>query len=259
MDKTFTLRVDLESDKGIKYGLPRLLDLLREYNIKASFYLVMGGESGLKEIVKYRGKLKSAGERLLKVWSTKEKIRIVLFPKDFVKENLSILKRILKEGHELGLHGWKHREWARGLDKININHRIKIAKQKYKDLFVQNPISFAAPGFETNENVLRILEEEGITHISDFVGKKVKKYGKIKNVPITICGETRMPIIEYLVGKRKNDEEILKEIEKKIKKEKIFSFYIHGLFEARFKLELLEKIFKFVKKEKFQNKRVVDY
>ena len=63
MKKTFTLRVDLESDKGIKEGLPKLLDLLKRYDLKASFYLVMGGESNIWEILKYRKKMASADER----------------------------------------------------------------------------------------------------------------------------------------------------------------------------------------------------
>ena len=88
--KTFTLRVDLESDKGIKKGVSKLLDLLKKYNIKASFYLTMGGESNISEILKYRSNLKTSGERKVKVWSLKEKIRMVFFPRDFVKGNKKI-------------------------------------------------------------------------------------------------------------------------------------------------------------------------
>src|SRR3972149_3173759 len=131
MKKTFTLRVDLESDKGIKEGLPKLLDLLKRYDLKASFYLVMGGESNIWEILKYRKKMASADERKIKVWTLKEKARMALFPKDFVKSNKNILQRILEEGHELGLHGWKHREWTRGLERINIERTIDKAINRY--------------------------------------------------------------------------------------------------------------------------------
>jgi peptidoglycan/xylan/chitin deacetylase (PgdA/CDA1 family) len=259
MKKKFTLRVDLESNKGIRKGLPRLLDLLKKYNLKASFYLVMGGESSLKEIINHRGKLKSAGERSLKIWSTKEKIRMVLFPKDFVKDNINILRRILEEGHELGLHGWKHRAWTRGLDRINIREHVIKAKKKYLKIFDKLPISFCSPGFNSNPKVIKILEEEGIRFISDFSGDTPQYYGKIKNVPITICGKNRTPIIEYMVSLRKSDKDILNYLKKNMKNNKVSSFYIHGLFEARFKLNLLEEIFKFIKTEKIQPMRIIDY
>jgi len=259
MIKTFTLRVDLESDKGIKEGLPKLLDLLKRYDLKASFYLVMGGESNIFDIFKYKGKMKSSAERKIKVWSLRDKIRVVLLPKDFVKENKKILGRILDEGHELGIHGWKHRAWTRGLDKINIKEHLVKAKRKYIKYFGKTLVSFSSPGFNTNKGVLKFLELGKIKYISDFPGEKIKNYGKIKNIPMTILGENKTPIIEYLISKDKNDGEILEYMKKQIKEKKLVSFYIHGLFEARFKLNLLEEIFKFIKNKKLKNKRIMDY
>jgi len=256
--KTFTLRVDLESDKGIREGIPKLLDLLKKYDLKASFYLVMGGESNIFEILKYNKKMESSAERSIKVWSLTDKLRMAFLPKDFVKANKEILQRILDEGHELGIHGWKHREWTRGLDKININEKINKAINRYNNLFGQKPISWTSPGFNINDNVLTILEKEGIQYISDFEGEKLKLYGKIKNIPMTICGDNRTPIIENLISKGKNDEEILEFIKKEMDKE-IISFYIHDLFEARFKLDLLGKIFEIVKDKRIVNKRIIDY
>jgi len=257
--KTFTLRVDLESDKGIQFGVPKLLNLLKKYNLKASFYIPMGGESNIFELLSNRIKIKSAGERNIKIFSLFEKLRMVFFPKDFVKSNLIILKKILEEGHELGIHGWKHREWTRGLEKIDVEKRILMAKIKYIKLFNKKPISFASPGFNINNKVIKSLEKLNFLFISDFQGKNITKIENLTNFPITITGENKTPIIEYLVGKRKKDVEILEYIQKESKKQEIFSFYIHGLFEARFKLNLLEEIFKFVKKEKFTNKRIIDY
>ena len=68
-----------------------------------------------------------------------------------------------------------------------------------------------------------------------------------------------MPIIEYLVSLGKSDEEILEIIKKEIEEKELASFYIHGMFEARFKIKLLEEIFKFIKRNKIRNKRVIDY
>ena len=257
-EKTFTLRVDLESNKGIK-AVPELLNLLKKYGIKGSFYLTMGGESNFLDIIRYRKKLISSGERTLKVWSLKEKLRMAFFPKDFVTLNRKILKRILEDGHELGLHGLKHRAWARGLDQINIKEHIIKSKSKYEKIFQREPISFSAPGFNINNKVLEALEKNGILFISDFSGETPKFYKKIKNIPITVLGKNKMPFIEYWVRKRKTDKEILEIFKEDIKDKKLISFYIHGLFEARFKLNLLEEIFKFIKTKKIINKRIIDY
>lgn len=259
MRKTFTLRVDMESNRGIREGIPRLLDLLKKYNLKASFYVTMGGEANILEIIKYRRKIKSASERKVKVWSLLDKLRMILFPIDFVKSNKKILERIISEGHELGVHGWKHRAWTRGLDKIDIYEHLVKSNKKYIKLFGKRPESFCAPGFNVNSKVVSCLEREGFRFMSDYPTKSVRNYGKLKNVPITILGKNKTPFIEYNIGENKTDLEIVKEFEKELQKKEIVSFYIHDLYEARFKLDLLEKIFQKVKKYKLINKRIIDY
>ncbi|MCX6749288.1 MAG: polysaccharide deacetylase family protein [Candidatus Pacearchaeota archaeon] len=256
--KIFALRIDLESFKGIKKGLPKILDLLKKYRIKASFYIPMGGESNILELIRYRKELSNATERKIKVLSKIEMLRMVLFPKDFVRENQKILRRIILEGHELGIHGWKHRAWTRGLEEININKHLDLAINKYKKIFGVYPDSFAAPAFNTNKKVIEILDRKKILVISDLEGEKpfkIKGTGII-NVPITINGENNSPIIEYLATKGCSDNEIINYLKEKIKENKLATIYIHDIYECVNKISLLENLFVFLKKNKIQVKTI---
>ena len=252
----FVVRVDLESEKGISQGLPKLLDLFKKQKVKGSFYLTMGGESGIFDLLRYRGSLPTAGERKIKIFSIFEKLRIILFPRDFVKSNEKVIRRILLEGHELGIHGWKHRRWTRGFEKIDKTKDIDLAINRYKELFGREPKSFSAPGFRTGGEVISYLDTKGITHFSDL--KKEEKSGKLKNVPITLLGENNTPFIEYWVGEGKTDKEILEIFKKSIKGKKFVSFYLHGLFEGIQKISLLEKILIELKKRRGKSKRIID-
>nr|MDA3781162.1 hypothetical protein [Bacteroidales bacterium] len=78
MEKELIIRIDLESQKGISEGLPKLLKLFKKHKVKGSFYLTMGGESNIFEFLKNRGELKTAGERKIKLWSKKDKLRMLL-------------------------------------------------------------------------------------------------------------------------------------------------------------------------------------
>jgi len=254
--KTFALRVDLESQKGISKGSPKLLKLLDEFGFKVSFYVTMGGEPNIFEILEYRGKLKSAGERKIKIWTLREKIRMVLSPIDFVTKNKNILKNALEKGHEIGIHGWKHRTWSRGLEKLNIEKQINDSIKKYTKLFKKKPYSFTAPTFRTNEKVISILDRNGIKVISDYPGEKPFKIRgtNVINVPITIKGKNNTPIIEYLVSQGMNDEEILDYLKKHISEKDYSVLYIHGLFECIQKTDLLRKLFSYLKEEKIKVK-----
>ena len=250
------LRIDLESQKGIKEGVPKILNLLAKHDIKASFYLTMGGESNLLDLLGYRKKI--PGKRKINVFSKKELIRMILFPRDFAKENKSILKRILGEGHELGIHGWKHRTWTRGLEKINIEKQIDNSIKKYWLLFGKKPETFCSPAFRINKKVIQILNRKGIKIISDLEGEKSFKIPdtNIINVPITIKGKNNTPIIEYLTGEGFNDEEILEYLLKKMKEKKLATIYVHGMFECIKKIDLLDNLFENLKKEKIPIKTI---
>ena len=252
----FSLRIDLESDKGIREGVPKILNLLAKHNIKVSFYVTMGGESNFFQLLKYRKKL--SGKRRVSVFSRMEILRMIFFPKDFVSENKKILKKILAEGHELGIHGWKHREWTRGLEKINVKNSIIKAVEKYRKIFGKSPVSFCAPAFRTNSKVIKILYSNGIKIISDIRGKSPKKMGEIINVPITIQGKGNTPIIEYLAGEGFSDDEIFSQLKLKIKKSNFSSMYIHGMFECQEKIELLDKLFEWIKKNKIKTKKIIE-
>ncbi len=243
----FYLRVDLESDKGIKKGLPQILDLLKKHNVKVSFYLTMGGESGLFDLIRYRKKLKTAGERKIQVFGFFEKLRIAFFPRDFVKENMRLLKRILAEGHELGIHGWKHRAWTRGIDEIDIEKHVTLSVEKFKKMFGVYPSSFSAPGFNTNKRIIKIVKDNNIKVISDLPGKGPFLVDGLVNVPITIKGNNNTPIIEYLVSKGKRDDEIIEAILKEIDKLKYAGFYIHGIYEGIEKVDMLDRLIKRLK------------
>ncbi|MBT3866184.1 polysaccharide deacetylase family protein [Candidatus Woesearchaeota archaeon] len=246
---SFTLRVDLESQKGISKGLPNLLDLLAKHGIKASFYLTMGGESNIFEILKYRGAVPGAGERSINVFSFMDKLRMAIHPIDFVKKNKSLLKRILKEGHELGIHGWKHRRWTRGLEKIDVDRDVKLAISKYVSLFGKNPDSFCSPAFRTNQRVVDVLDARGIKFVSDFFAKVPAVVGgtKMVNVPVTIKGEMNTPIIEHLVTKGYSDDAIFEYLVENIEKKKFSVMYVHGMYECIEKIDLLDRVFTFVK------------
>ena len=252
----FVIRIDLESNKGIKRGLPKLLDLFQKKGIRGSFYIAMGGETGALGLLNNSKKMQNAGERKIKVFNFFEKLRIALFPKDFVSSNKAILQRVIDEGHELGIHGWKHRSWTRNFERLDKNNELNLAISKYEKLFGKKPISFSAPGFMIDEETIKLLGEKGIIHISDY--DKDKKIGKVKNVAINTLGQNRMPFIEYWVGEGKKDGEILELFEKSIRGKKRVSFYLHGLYEGIEKIPLLELMIDKLNKKGFENKRVID-
>lgn len=251
--KTFALRIDLDTRKCIKEGLPKLLDLLRELDIKASFYVPIGGESNVFEIIKNRGGVYEKGISKLGFF---EKVLTVAMPQDFLKKYRKLLMRIIDDGHELGVHGWKHREWTHSLGKLDLDDRFKKIISKYNELTGKKPASFAAPGFNTNENALKALDRYGFLVASDLPGEKpfhpTVNGVKLKHlqVPVNIR-KGNLPIIEHYTLQGLSDKDIVKAVCSDISDRNYVVMYGHGALEGSQKINVLGDILKYVKEQKY--------
>ena len=165
---------------------------------------------------------------------------------------------MIHERNKLERSGWKSRAWTRVLEEINVARHLDLAIKKYKNIFGVYPESFAAPAFNTNEKIIKMLENKGISVISDFEGEKPFNIEgtRITNVPITIKGKNNTPIIEYLVTNGYSDEEILNYLKAEIRKKRLAVIYIHDLYECINKIPLLEKLLLFLKESKVAIKTI---
>lgn len=253
------LRIDIDSKKGLEKGVPVLLDLLNEINIKATFFINMGTLWSIGEI------LKTFFSSSKKIISTNSKIGLIskfgffdffeelIFARQKVGDsNRSMIKRIAENGHEVGLHGGiDHSTWMRRLghfSEIEIERFIQPAFNSFKACFGYYPIGFSSPGFISSYKVLRVLTKLNFKYVSDNFNDKPKKLiidGKeILKIPITAGNE--IPFIEFYASNKCEDGEIINKIltvaYHKNKNGLPFIWYIHAVYEPIKKFEVLKEL-----------------
>src|SRR4029079_11768611 len=109
------LRVDVDTHDGMRLGVPRLLDVMREEGVKATFYLSMGPDrSGLAVLNALRpGFLrKMTRTGAARVYGLRTVLSGTLLPSRPIATAFpEIARRVRDEGHETGVHAWDHRKW----------------------------------------------------------------------------------------------------------------------------------------------------
>ncbi len=256
----FCFRIDIDSAYGLHNGVPKILELLRQLDMPASFFVVMGGETGLLDFLS-GGKRVTTGAPGVKLPSW-EIARILLAPYNFAEKHIELLKQAKGNGHVVGCHGWKHREWTRGLDNLDVGERFSKIESKYVELFDVKPTCFTAPAFKTNKLVLNTLDKFGYEVAGDLDGKAPfrpvvgeNKYKHVQ-VPVTLKDRFTRPLIEGLHFDGYSDDSIVKIITEQITRQESengFScFYCHDVFEGITKINLLKDILTFVKLEGFE-------
>ena len=111
MKQKIGLRIDVDFAVGLARGVPYLLDLFRERNIQASFFVAMGPDRIRSHKIRvkrfnYLNRPRHLGPlNILRRFGPAYLLKQLLGrPRNVGESSPEILQRILEEGHELSLY-----------------------------------------------------------------------------------------------------------------------------------------------------------
>jgi peptidoglycan/xylan/chitin deacetylase (PgdA/CDA1 family) len=233
----FALRIDVDTFEGLTQGVPKILDILRQYDIKASFYCTMGREVDLvtslrhkirsdrvlsdfsnknlhqtRELVQQlglRGSLSEISTMLMKnpislINEGRRLSKSFLLPKKIGREGGDILKQIADEKHEIGPHGYIHIKWS-GINLAEMTEEFEEMISEYFHIFKRHPKSWCSPFGTLNDDVVRLTEKYQIAVNSYLGGTEIfhpiidgRQCNHIM-VPVTTCATVTKKGIKQFV------------------------------------------------------------
>jgi undecaprenyl phosphate-alpha-L-ara4FN deformylase len=158
------LKIDVDTYIGMKRGVPRLLSILGQFGIQATFYLSMGPDASGRAILQLvknprflKKMLKTNAGRL---YGMKTALYGTLLPSPMIALSFpDLVEQIISAGHEVEFHAWDHRRWQDELYKRSsewIEEWFKKGISAYRKLVRQEPSSFGAPSWIIDDRVLEI-------------------------------------------------------------------------------------------------------
>lgn len=167
------LKVDVDTKVGLRDGVPRLLDMLDELGLKASFFISMGPDhSGraLKRLFRPGFLKKQLKSGAAGAYGPVTMMYGLLLPGPMIARSApGMLNRCLNQGHEVGLHAWDHVFWhdyLHGLDPERVAMELGQAFNLFYEITGFTPASFASPGWQITGDALLVLERLGLSHVS---------------------------------------------------------------------------------------------
>ncbi len=214
--KTIGIKVDVDTFRGMREGVPVLLDLFARHHIRASFFVPMGKDHTGRTVKRVfrKGFLQKAGRvGVLDTYGFKTLMLGLLLPgPEIAAKNSALLMRTKAEGHEVGIHGLDHVYWhdrIKHLSPERTERELNDASAVYRRIMGEDPLSFAAPGWMINGHALAFFEREGFTHTSNtrglfpfFPRLGGRSYGVLE-IPSTL------PTLDEAVGRAGIDAEAL--------------------------------------------------
>ena len=174
MTRTLGLKIDVDTYRGMKSGVPRLLSLLREEGLRATFYLSIGPDASgraLLQILKNpRFLRKMVKTRAGSLYGFRTALYGTLLPSPLIALSFpEMVRQIRAEGHEIQFHAWDHRRWQ---DEVTIRPEGWIRDwfergiAGFERLTGNRPSSFGAPAWLVDDRVLGILRGYNFAYLS---------------------------------------------------------------------------------------------
>ncbi|MDD2463073.1 MAG: 4-deoxy-4-formamido-L-arabinose-phosphoundecaprenol deformylase [Desulfobulbus sp.] len=201
------LRVDVDTLRGTRLGVPNLLALFARHHIQATFFFSVGPDNmgrHLWRLLRPRFLLKMLRTRAASLYGWDILLRGTLWPgPEIGLRCASIIRESAEAGHEVGLHAWDHHRWQSRLERQGQQELLGAIRQGYEALsriLGKGPDCFAAPAWQVTPEALAVLEQFAFRYQSDCRGsgpfQPVIEGRRYRHVQVP----TTLPTYDELIG-----------------------------------------------------------
>lgn len=160
------LRIDVDTLRGTRKGVPALLDLLKRHNVRATFFFSVGPDNmgrHLWRLVRPAFLVKMFRTKAVGLYGWDILLKGTLWPGPVIGEKSpESIRRAAKEGHEVGLHAWDHHRWQAVIEKLDtaaVAGEIRKGYELLEKIIGRAPDCFAAPSWKVTPKALCALEQ----------------------------------------------------------------------------------------------------
>ncbi|MCE9658123.1 MAG: 4-deoxy-4-formamido-L-arabinose-phosphoundecaprenol deformylase [Burkholderiales bacterium] len=202
------LKVDVDTLRGTREGVPRLLRLLGREGVRATFLFSMGRDHtgwALRRAFRPRFMAKVSRTSVLSHYGWRTLLYGVLLPgPDIGRLAAEPMRSAQAAGHECGLHAWDHVLWqdnVRRRDPAWTVRQMRLAFDRFVDVFGSAPSTHGAAGWQMNAEAFRQIDRWGLAYASDARGPgpfvPVVEGGPLVHVQLP----TTLPTLDELIGR----------------------------------------------------------
>ncbi|TLN15326.1 4-deoxy-4-formamido-L-arabinose-phosphoundecaprenol deformylase [bacterium] len=174
----FAIKVDVDTYVGTGDGVPRLVEILDSFGVRATFYFSLGPDNSgkaIRRIFTRKGFLKKMlRTKAPSMYGLRTLLYGTLLPAPMIGKSFpDILKKTKDMGHEVGIHCWDHVQWHDLLPKMkkeDVAEELGRAGSVFREIFGECARTTAAPGWTVSPQSLEVQDSMSLLYCSDTRG-----------------------------------------------------------------------------------------
>lgn len=240
MPLRLALKIDVDTDRGTRMGVPNLVEDCRKAGIPACFLFSLGPDQtgrAITRVLRPGFFRKVSRTSVVRVYGLRTLLNGTLLPAPHVgRRNEQIIRGVHEAGFEVGIHCHNHYRWqdyvlTMGLDEVR--REFEAARTEFRRIFGFEANTAGAPGWQSCANSRQVYDEAGLLYASDtrggepFMPRITGCYYKTLEIPSTL------PTLDELLGRPEYpDHKLISHYLSLLREDRVNVFTIHAELEG---------------------------
>jgi len=261
------IKIDVDTDRGTRIGVPNLLDLFDEFSIKATFLFSLGPDNtgrAIKRIFRPGFLSKVSRTSVVSTYGIRTLLNGLLLPGPHVGRRNEVVMRLARDkGHEVGIHCYDHIRWQDGLAKMThdeVHEEFGKARKEFERIFGEPAKTAGSAGWQANSFSLAAYDNAHLLYASDargthpFIPHADGTVYKTPQIPTTL------PTLDELLGRSEYPEKsIIDHYLSLLRPDRLNVLTIHAELEGMKHLALFRAFLERIKTQAIQVIRLEDF
>jgi len=201
------LKIDVDTFRGTRDGVPRLVELLKRHAANATFLFSLGPDHtgrAIKRVFRPGFMKKVSRTSVLEHYGLMTLLYGTALPgPDIGRRCADTMRQVRDAGFEVGIHTWDHVKWQDHVGAANARwteREMQLACARFQEIFGERARVHGAAGWQMNRHAYRLTQQLGFDYCSDTRGRH--PFVPIHNAEIIACPQlpTTLPTLDELIG-----------------------------------------------------------
>lgn len=244
------LKVDVDTDRGTREGVPNLVADCRAVNAPACFLFSLGPDQTGRAITRVLrpGFFKKVSRTsVVQIYGVRTLLNGTLLPAPHIgRRNEAVIRGVREAGFEVGIHCHNHYRWQDYLDRMSIAEvraEFGAARDEFRRIFGTEAPTAGAPGWQSNAQSREVYDEADLLYASDtrggapFFPRIGGRVFKTLEIPSTL------PTFDELMGRPEYpDDRIVQHYVSLLRSDLVNVFTLHAEIEGMGRRKLFQDL-----------------